>query len=498
VLSLRARSIVSVVLFTLLAVACLAVVRAAPAIAASADISVSADNPPPPSVPTGQASTYTINFTCSAVVGNSCGTNPTITIPLDVTSTNPATPDPATWAYSTASTISGLIASQQVVGENLVITLNQSTLQAGQSDTIQLSVTPPNNITPDATTWQIEPSFQTDSIASVSAPTPALGAASAAAMLSVAKNTNDGGSVYVVGNNVIFNITARCNPGGATGNLYLTSGSLVDVLPAQLTFVSATPAPTTAPAVGSTGNIEWDYPTAGSLPASCASGATGTTSYTVTAQLATGTPNNTSLTNNATFQGIPLGQTTPQSATAAKQLTAITSSPGNAGAFIRKSGAGPLSIPTFGYDATYAGHWITPINPRPSTSPGSAEGMYTVNISYPASRAFETDLADPVPCLDTHSGVVYSSNTPSGPINGSGSIDTLCQHPAFNPTAVRVTSASLANAVNSDTWTPVGIEPDGTPFNLTVSGTVGTSTYFDVPAGDVGNVAAIELPRTPT
>src|ERR1700753_1712252 len=108
----RVRSFVSVVLLMLLSVVALAAFHATPALAASADISVSADNPPPPPVPTGQPSTYTINFTCSAVVGNSCGPTPTITIPLNVTSTNPATPDPSTWAYSTASTISGLITSQ--------------------------------------------------------------------------------------------------------------------------------------------------------------------------------------------------------------------------------------------------------------------------------------------------------------------------------------------------------------------------------------------------
>jgi uncharacterized repeat protein (TIGR01451 family) len=469
-------------------------VRAAPAVAAaSAEISVSADNPPPPAVPTGQASTYTINFTCSAVIGNSCGANPTLTIPLNVTSGNPLTPDPATWAYSTSSTISGLISSTQVVGENLVITLDETKLAAGQSDTIQLSVTPPNNITPDGTTWEIEPGFETDDIPTVTAPTPAEGAATAAALLSIAKNTNDGGSVYVIGNNVIFNVTARCNAGGATGNLYLTNGSLIDNLPPELTFVSATPAPTTAPAVGSSGPIEWDYTTAGSLPRGCANGATGTTAYTVTAQLAPGTPNNTSLTNSATFQGTPLGETTPQSTTANRQLTAITTSPGDAGNFLSKTAVGPLSIPSFGYDATYAGNWITPINPRPSTTPGSAEGMYTVNISYPASRAFTTDLADPVPCLDTHSGIVYSSNTPSGDIDGAASIDNLCQHPAFNPTAVRVTSASLALAI-ADGWTPIGIAPDGTTFPLTISGAAGTSTYFDVPGGQVTNVAAIELP----
>jgi uncharacterized repeat protein (TIGR01451 family) len=492
---LRVRSLSSVVLFTLLAIICVAVVRAAPASAASsAEIAVSADNPPPPPVPAGQPSTYTINFTCSAVVGNSCGANPTITIPLDVSSSNPATPDPSTWAYSTASTIPGLVTSQQVVGGNLVITLDETKLQAGQSDTLQLSVTPPNNITPDGTTWQILPSFQTDDIPAVTALTPAEGAATAMARLSVAKNTNDGGSVYVVGNNVIFNVTARCNPGGATGNLFLTQGSLVDNLPPELTFVSATPAPSAAPTVGTSGPITWNYPDAGSLPAGCAAGAAGTTNYTVTAQLAPGTPNNTSLTNSATFSGTPIGTTTPQTSTAPRTLTAITTSPGDAANFLSKSSLGPLSIPGFGFDATYAGNWITPINPRPSPNPGSAEGEYTVNIRYPASRAFTTDLADPVPCLDSHSGVVYSSNTPSGAINGAASIDNLCQHPAFNPTAVRVNSASLANAINNDAWTPIGIRPNGTTFNLTRSGAVGASTYFDVPAAEVTHVAAIELP----
>ncbi len=71
--------------------------------------------------------------------------------------------------------------------------------------------------------------------------------------------------MYVAGNNVIYTITARCNPGGATGNLYLQQGSLVDTLPAGLTFVSATPAPTSVAG----GTVTWNYPTAGSLPSGC-------------------------------------------------------------------------------------------------------------------------------------------------------------------------------------------------------------------------------------
>ena len=39
----------------------------------------------------------------------------------------------------------------------------------------------------------------------MTAPTPAIGQATAAAKLSVSKNTNDGAAVYVSGNNVIYN-----------------------------------------------------------------------------------------------------------------------------------------------------------------------------------------------------------------------------------------------------------------------------------------------------
>ena len=296
--------------------------------------------------------------------------------------------------------------------------------------------------------------------------------------------------MYVAGNNVIYTITARCNPGGATGNLYLQQGSLVDTLPAGLTFVSATPAPTSVAG----GTVAWNYPTAGSLPSGCAAGSSGSTTYTLTALLNASTPNNTQLTNGVTFTGTPIGTSTPLSTTATRSITAIKTSPGNAGNFLGKTGRGPIDIAGFGYDATYAGHWITPINPRPSSNPGAAEGEYTVSVSYPASRAFETDLTDPVPCLDSRSGVVYSSNTPSGAVNGSGSINNLCQHPAFDPTVVAVNSASLAAAVNGG-WRPIGIRPDGSTFPLTLNGSPASTTYFEVPTAEVGNVAAIKLPR---
>ena len=257
--------------------------------------------------------------------------------------------------------------------------------------------------------------------------------------------------------------------------------------------MSATPAPTTTPGAGSSGDITWNYPDAASLPAGCSANGTGTTNYTVVAELDPGLPNNSPVTNGVTLSGTPIGTDQPLTTSATRRITAITTSPGNAGNFLGKSAKGPLDIPNFGFDATYAGNWITPINQRPSSNPGSAEGQYTVSVSYPASRAFTTDLADPVPCLDNVSDVVYSSNTPSGAINGPGSIDNLCQHPAFNPTAIQVNSASLAAAIATG-FRPIGIRPDGSTFTMAVNGTPGTSTYFNIPAGEVGHIAAIELP----
>ena len=93
------------------------------------------------------------------------------------------------------------------------------------------------------------------------------------------------------------------------------------------------------------------------------------------------------------------------------------------------------------------------------------------------------------------SGVVYSSNTPSGAINGPDRSTTSAQHPAFNPTAIQVNSASLAAAIANGPR-PI-VNPSRHEFTLAVNGTPGTSTYFNIPAAEVGHIAAIELPPDP-
>ena len=83
------------------------------AFASSASVSIIADNPPPPAVPDRPASTYTINFTCSAVVGSTLRPNPTITVPLDLTSEQPGHAGHEHLAYAASSSNSGLIAERR-------------------------------------------------------------------------------------------------------------------------------------------------------------------------------------------------------------------------------------------------------------------------------------------------------------------------------------------------------------------------------------------------
>lgn len=466
---------------------------AAPAAhAATGQINIVANDPPPPPKPTGTGSSYTINFTCSDLNEDTCGDDIEIRIPLDLTSSNPETPAITSWNYTTSSAIGGLILNQQIVGGELVLTLDPTKVDPGDSQTIQLNVTPPNNVTPDGTTWQLEPTLEIDDDDVATAPTPAQGAASAEARISVSKVTHDGSSFVVKGRNVIYNVTARCNANGSSGNLYLKNGSLVDVLPAGLTFVSADPAPTSV--AGQT--LTWDYPNAASLPSGCAQGASGSRTYQIVASIDAGVTDLTELTNNVTFSGTPVGESTPATTSAPREITVLDEPPVGPGpGFVTKGSAGPLNIAGAGYIGTYPGNWIPSGNTPATNNPSSAAGRYSIKVRYPASNGFRSDIVDPMPCLDDQSGVSYPSSPVTGPSNAAGqpAIDDLCANPAFHPTVVRVETPSLASAV-ADGWRPTGIRTNGSSFSLELVGSGnGSATYFTVPTADVGDVAAIRL-----
>jgi uncharacterized repeat protein (TIGR01451 family) len=459
--------------------------------AASGEVSIIRTNSSPQ--PSGAPTNYLINFTCSATSVETCGDDPVIKIPIDITSSIAGTPPFSDWNFTVQSVDPDLILNWSLVGGELVVELDPDRIEPGDSLSINISVAPPNGWTPDGVSWEIEPTFETSNIPEATAPTPATGSSEAEADLRVAKNTNDGGSIYVSGNRVIYNITASCNPGLNHGSLYLTDGKLVDTLPPEVIFVSATPAPSSAPTPPAPGGtVQWDFGGPGTLPPGCVAGAGGTTNYQIVAEIPSTVPDETVLANQVTFSGTPIGTTTELDTSANKNITVIDEPPVNPGEFLGKGSQGPLEIDSLGFKGTYPGHWITPIDVTPSQNPGSAEGRYTVTVSYPASRAFETDLVDPVPCLDVKTGVKYSSMAVVGDVDGSASAP-LCLNPAFHPTTIRVVSASMPQAI-ADSWQVEFITTDGTVVPVSVTTLSGTSAYFAVPTANIGDIAAVRLP----
>jgi uncharacterized repeat protein (TIGR01451 family) len=459
--------------------------------AASGQVGIVATNSPPQ--PSGAPSNYIVNFTCSATEVESCGDNATVNLPIDVTPVGPPTPPLSDWTFNVTSSTPGLVVSWSLVGGEIVVELDESLIDPGESLTLNLSVTPPNGYTPDGTSWEIQPTYQSSTIPEAEAPTPAIGEAEAAADIRVSKNTNDGGSIYVVGNQVIYNITASCNPGFPVGSLYLEDSRMVDTLPPDAVFVSASPAPTSAPTPPTPGGqVTWDFANPSGMPPGCVENPGGTANYQVIVEIPNTVPDETVVHNEVTMFGTPIGEDDELSTTASKDVTAVDVPPDITGEFLGKDSQGPLDIEGLGFKGTYPGHWITPTDTTPSQNPGTAEGRYTVSVNYPASRAYTTDLVDPVPCLTNQTGVKYSSLPVVGDVNGSASAP-VCADPAFHPTVVRVVSASMPQAAN-DNWQIEYILTDGSVVTVPIATLSGTSAYFPVPGGDVGNVAAVRLP----
>ena len=464
------------------------------AYAASGQISIVGTNSPPSSPPqlSGAPTNYVINFTCSATEVATCGSNPTVRIPIDVTSSFPGTPSLSDWTFDVNSGgTPGLITGWHLdtVTNEIVVELDPDEIDPGDSKTFNLSVTPPNGYTPDGTTWEIQPTFESSTIPETEAPDPALGEAQATANLATSKNTNDGGSVYVVGNQVIYNITASCNPGFPRGSLYLTEAKLVDTLPPGVTFISANPAPTSVAG----GTLTWDFTNPGTMPPGCVPGAGGTSNYQVIVEVPTSVPDATVLHNSVTLSGKAVGNPDDElSSTAAKDVTAISEPPASPGTFLGKGSQGPLEIEGAGFKGTYPGHWMQPSSSAPGQNPGAAEGRYTMTVTYPASRAFLTDLVDPMPCLTNQTGVQYDSLPVTGDVNGSGSAP-ICAQPAFHPTAIRVASASMPQAAAAS-YTIQLILTNGSVVTVPVGSISGTSAYFPVPPANVGQVTAVRIP----
>jgi hypothetical protein len=406
------------------------------------------------------------------------------------------------WTYAATSGTASLIASgPTVVGNHLVITLNDAEFISGYSGSVRLTMTPPNNITPNNTSWTVNPLISGDNIAPVRVPTPSTSTATAKPLVSVTKVTADGGSVYEVNQNVTFTITAKCST-ASTGNLFLDKAKVVDLLPSALTYVSSSP-----PGLYDEGThgVTWSYSGAdtGAFPKGCNADGTGTTTFQVVARTPSTPPVTQPITNQVTFQGTgpdatnPAGITSTSAATVPVQVVAFPNpNPGPGYASVAKSSLAP--IPQAGiasgnqYVATYPGNWV-PLSTNPSYSVGAAAASFQTTVSYGLVGRYQTTLYDPVPCLTNLSGGnKYSSNGYDSP---------YCQQVAFHTQVFTVSSPGYDTTINglgqayATGWRPQAILTDGRRITLNATGGVAataSSATFSVPAGD--DVATVILP----
>jgi hypothetical protein len=473
------------------------------AVSASSETGLITISPAGPAAePSGAPTTYTIAISCEGTAGSSCGggSPATITIPLTGTNTVPA--DMSGWGYSSTSGTASLIVGGPTVvsngsgGYNLDLELSNSLFVSGFSGTLTLAVTPPDNTTPNGTTWSLLPSLSGGDITTVTAPTAATGEATSAPVPVITKFTDDGGSVYLAGGNVTYDITANCNTSG-TGNLYMTDGGLTDPLPTGLTYVSSSPSG--AVFDSGTNTVTWTFSTAGSTPAGCASGSTGATSYQIVATTPDPAPSLSAqpLENIATFSGegpYADGGTVSASTNAQADIDVVDAPPTGPGSgpgypTISKSSLAPLaitSLPSNQYQGTYAGDWVTSSS-EPSYTVGAAAGSFRADVSFPLTHSYQTQVVDPLPCLDNVSGDTYSSDSPSGP---------ACADPAFHATVIEVSGPGTGDAVVNG-WAPTATLVDNSTTALTATATVlstSTSAFYSVPGPDVTSVADINLP----
>lgn len=460
--------------------------------AATGLITISPENPPAQNA--GAGTNYTINFTCSAVLAEECGDNPTIRIPINVNPPLTEVPPLSDWNFNVTSSQDGLIESWELVGNEIVVHLNKENIQPGDSKTLNLRVAPPNGYTPDGTSWSMLPTYQSSEIPVTVAPNPAHGSAKASTKLAVSKNTRDGSSFYLRGSELTYNITARCNEGFPTGSLFFKDASLVDTLPSEVQFVSATPAPTSAPTPPATGGeVRWDFSNPGTMPPNCVENPGGTANYSITVLIPETVPDAAVIHNSVTLSGTPIGTNEKLSSTAQRDVTVLDQPPTEEpGVGLTKDSAGPLNVEGRGFRGTYPGHWIQPANPIPSTNQSSAEGRYTLNVRYNASQSFTTDLVDPLPCLDNKTGVRYESLPVSGHVNGWTGIPA-CTNPAFHTTAVRISAASMPDA-NAAGYAIELRKTDGTIVTVPITSMSGTTANFVIPPAHIGAIDAVRVP----
>jgi uncharacterized repeat protein (TIGR01451 family) len=452
-------------------------------------VAVSIQSTSPTTLPSGSSFTYQINLACAGTNSTTCN-NTVVTIPLDDSI------DMLSWTYSVSGGPAGFIQAWEVdeVNEQLVITL-ADTIPTGSSQSIILSVTPPNLVTPDGTSWSLLPTVTSDDPLTddTTAPAPASGTATASVPLSVSKTSDR--TFYTAGEPIVYTLRATCPATKPLGSVVAASMVVTDTLPDGLTFVSATPAPTSVDGV--TGELRWEYADADSVPLACGGQAPDAASETISVTATVGSVGPDAgddfagyevVPNTVNVTATPLGGGDESTGTGTRDVVMLGGDdpaiPGTTS--LGKSSAAPLNRAPVGSPdrrATYPGRWLPngDNSSRPASVLDAAPGTYTITprVQY---EGFEYELRDKVPCLDNLAGGVYTQSA------------GLCDNPAFHVLGVRLEHSGPQ--APAGTYAPEYVRADGTgTFPMEFETSSGNWVGWVIPTGDITNVAEIIIPR---
>ncbi|WP_169717491.1 DUF11 domain-containing protein [Comamonas serinivorans] len=393
----------------------------------------------------------------------------------------------------------------------------------GSSIAFLLTLTPPNNTTPNNTSWSIQASMTGANISPVVSETRT-STATASLLFQLVKTTNGNvtGTVARIGDTVTFRIAAYCDIRGTTfGDLYLDEFRLVDVLPPTVTYVSSNPPGQYDPVART---VTWNasvppaatHPLNSPFPAQCQAPDPGagitvnaTNFYTITARINDGTelpavpvvPSPSGLISNtvgATYSAIDSAASDTKNATSS--LTAYVDPP-PVGNIISKTATAPYpGLPNY----TYPGNWNAS---PPSSGNNSSEANYVITTSMAnLPLGYQPEVYDPMPCLSNYDSTIGRfSSLPMANLAASP-YGNLCTSPAFHPEAFTVRPRAIAGypaygyaAAYANGWRPIAVLTDGSqvPVDSSNPAGAGVDMDFPIPASLVGRVAMIVYPRHP-
>jgi uncharacterized repeat protein (TIGR01451 family) len=413
-------------------------------------------SPTSSTVNSGTPVTYTVSLSCG-VTPNCAGTK--ISFPSTSITGDGAVTDFGSWVGN--SSCPGV--TRTVSGG--VVTFNYGTIATGVTQ-CTFTVTPPGYRTLNGTQVTISPTLSGTNFTSSTAP---------AATITVKARANGAfskGAPVSIGSGAGMQYTLNIGCGGSGETYSIESLTVTDQLPANFTYVSSSvssPMPGAPSYDAATRTLTYSPATYGPATLSVCNGTITVNGYARTAGVPDPVGDTISNTASASWTYFD-GTTGSGTSSKTTKVVAVVPNP-----FLSKN-AGSDNLVNNGqytfapdgktYPYTYPGDWD-----------GSGKSTYYeigLQTSGTSNSGVTFDVKDPLPCLDTVSGQVYSSPPVGGP---------YCASPAFVP---RVIEATGFTPVATDKITV--IHPDGT--SATIPYTPGTG--WVIPASPA--VAEIDFP----